>query len=190
MDLHDRTGVIAYGPTVDATLMGLMAASPANLYLAASPMCTNQVQSFDAAKIKELKFAVRTPEELRTFAFQRVAAKEWRDSTGLQEFNLDSAKVNKLIEQLASLQAGRWVNLAGGTKSDQKLNAKEATLRIEAVLEDGKSITLLVGASFERLGYYAQSSTLPDAVYLLNPAQVEPLMQGPGYFGKERAAAR
>ena len=57
------------------------------------------------------------------------------------------------------------------------------------VQDDGTIVTLTVGAPFERIGYYAHTSSMPEAVFMLAPAQVEPLLQGPGYFGKERVAA-
>jgi hypothetical protein len=190
VDLRDRTGVITAQPVVSAALLGLQV-DPVNAFLASSPLATNQVLSFDAAKVRVLKLAIRTPDELRNLFFQRFAdGKGWGDQAGLQEFNLDSQKVTQTLEQLATLKASRWVNLSGGIKSEQKLTPKEASLRIEMTLDDGKSITLTVGALFERLGYYAQTSVWPDAVFLLAPGQVEPYLHGPGHFAKERAARR
>lgn len=188
-DLRDRTSVVHAQPIVSATLVGL-AAGPFNGVLPGSPLGTNLVQSFDATKVKELKLAIRTPGELRTLTFEadpQLKVKEWRDKSGLQEFTLDSQKVNHVLEQLATLKTTRWVNISGGTKAEQKLTAKEATLRVEVVLENGRSLTLTVGAPFEGLGYYAHTSALPDAVFLLGPGQVEAMQQGPAYFARERA---
>ncbi len=189
VNLHDRAGVINAQPLMDATLLGLEAASAYNHLLAVAPLFTNQLQEFDPAKVKELKIAVRSREELRVLAFQRDTKskdKDWRDQSGLQEFSLDSQKVNKFIEELANLKVSRWVSLVGGVRSEQKLTDKEATIRIGLVMEDGKSITLSIGTEFERLGYYAWTNAYPEAVFLLAPEQVTPWLQGPGYFGKER----
>jgi hypothetical protein len=191
-DLHDRTSILIAQAVVDSTLAGLEAMEGPGALVAASPLSTNLVQIFDPTKAKELRLAIRTREELRTLNFRRESAgkdKEWQDVSGLQEFNLDTEKVTKALEQLAALKANRWVNVGGGAKSEQKLTAKEATLRAEVVLEDGKTITLTVGAPFEAAGYYAQTSAWPDAVFLLTRAQIDPFLQGPAYFAKERVAA-
>ncbi len=93
------------------------------------------------------------------------------------------------MKTLAALQASRWIKLAGGPTSEQKLAPQQSTLRIEAILEDGRSYTLTVGAPFEGQGYYAQSSAWPGAVFLLGTNQVTPYLQGPAHFAKERAVA-
>ena len=120
VDLHDRTSVVLAQPLLDAALLGLQAADAHNAASwPVSPLFTNQVQNFDPAKVKELRLAVRTREELRTLTFQRTKDKEWRDLSGLQEFNLESQKVNQLVTELATLKAGRWVTVAGGAKAEQ-----------------------------------------------------------------------
>jgi hypothetical protein len=190
LDLQDRASVFLAQPLIGASMLGLLADS-AHAQLAGSPLVTNLVQHFDAAKVKEFKIAVRTREELRTLTFKRdygPKANEWRDLSGLQEFNIDSQKVNQAVESLAAFKASRWVSLAGGAKGEQKLSAKDATLRIEVVLEGGKSYTLTVGGRFETAGFYAQTSAMPDAVFLLSASQVEPFLQGPAHFAKERVA--
>ena len=187
-DLHDRAGVVHAEPFLDASVVGMVAADGNNLLLGGSPLVTHLVQHVDAAHVKEIKLAIRTREELRSLAFQRDPEskdKNWRDLSGLQEFHLDSQKVKEAVERFATLKAKRWVNLAGGPKGEQKLTAKEATLRVELVL-DGKTITLTVGALFEGIGYYAQTSAMPDAVFLLDPGQVEPFLQGPAYFARRQ----
>ena len=149
---------------------------------------THVVQNVDAAHVKEIKFAIRAHEELRALTFQRSPDpkdKSWRDLSGLQEFHLDSQKVNEAVESFAALKAKRWVTLAGGAKSEQKLAPKDAVLRIALVLEN-RTVTLIVGAHFEGIGYYAQTSAMPDAVFLLEPGQVEPYLQGPGHFAKRQ----
>jgi hypothetical protein len=190
LDLQDRASVFLAQPLIGASMLGLLAEA-AHAPLAGSPLVTNLVQHFDAAKVKEFKMAVRTREELRTLSFKRdygPKANEWRDLSGLQEFNIDSQKVNQAVESLAALRASRWVSLAGGAKGEQKLSAKDATLRIEVILEGGKSYTLTVGARFETAGFYAQTSAMTDAVFLLSASQVEPFLRGPAHFAKERVA--
>jgi hypothetical protein len=193
VNLHDRAAVVNAQPLMDATLLGLIAASEPNLFLTAAPLFTNQVRAFDAAKVKEIKIALRSREELRVLDFKRDAAgkdKTWRDHSGLQEFNLDSQRVDKFIDELANLKVSRWVSMIGGVKSEQKLSDKEATVRIALTLEDGKSVTLSIGTEFERLGFYAWTNAYPEAVFLLAPEQVLPWLQGPAFFGKERVVAQ
>ncbi len=69
------------------------------------------------------------------------------------------------------------------------MSPKEASLIIELGLEGGETITLTVGALFERVGYFAQSSVWPEAVFFLAGTKVEPLLRGVGYFAKERVAS-
>ncbi len=191
-DLRDRSGFLIGQPLVTAGVVGLAAAEPSSGLLAGSPLVTTQVHGFDAAKVKEIKLAVRTPDELRIFAFQRdpqAKDKAWQDKSGLQEFTLDSAKVNQWLEQLGKLKAERWVSLGGAPKTEQKLSAKDAALRIELVFDDGKTLNLTVGAPFENQGYFAQTSAWPDAIFYLPASWVSPLQRGPAYFAKERVTA-
>lgn len=192
LDLHDRTSVVSAEPLVAAATLGLVADLSPLALVSASPLASNRVQGFDSAKVKEISLAIRTPQELRNLTFQRDGGqgKSWRDLSGLKEFELDSQKVSTLAAQLAALRASRWVNLAGGAKAEQKLTARMASLRIEVVLENDRTITLTVGAPFEPLGYYAQTSAMPEAVFLLAPDQVTPLMAGPAYFAKDKLASR
>lgn len=190
-DLRDRTGFLIGQSVVTSTLVALAAAEPALALLAGSPLVTNQVHSFDVASVKEVKLAVRTPDELRNFAFQRDSQskeKDWQDKTGLQEFTLDSAKVNQWLEQLAKLKAARWVSLGGAPKTEQKLSAKEAALRIELIFDDGKTLTLTAGALFENQGYFTQTSAWPDVIFYLPASVVNPVLRGPANFAKGRTA--
>jgi hypothetical protein len=190
-DLHDRAGVFSAQALVDTTLIGLQAIPDQGALLSASPLVTNFVQVFNAAKVKELKLAVRTREELRTLAFHhdpRFKEKDWLDMSGLQEFSLDSEKVRQVVDDLAALKANRWVSVSGGARGEQKLSPKEATLRVEVILDNGDSVTLTVGAPFENIGYYAQTTAWPGAVFLLSRSQVDPFLQGPAHFAKERVA--
>ena len=168
INLHDRAAVVNAQPLIDATLLGLAAAHEQNLLLTAAPLFTNQLREFGRAKVKDVEIAIRSREELRVLEFQRdpnSKDKEWRDRTGLQEFHLDSQKVDKFLGELANLKVSRWVGILGGVKSEHKLADKEATVRIALTLEDGKAITLAIGTEFERLGYYAWTSAYPEAVF-------------------------
>ncbi|MBI3409775.1 MAG: DUF4340 domain-containing protein [Planctomycetes bacterium] len=189
IDLRDRGGVV-HGEAYLATgLIGLVAAEPQAGWLLTSPIASGQIQSFDPAKVKEAKFAVRTPQELRLFAFTRDAKeKTWQDKTGLQEFTLDGERVTSLLKELAELKTDRFVSL-DGQKPEHKLGAKDFTVKIDLLFDDGRTLTVTVGAAFERLGYFANSSAWPDAVFLVPAAKVEPLRQGVGYFAKDRVAA-
>lgn len=116
----------------------------------------------------------------------KAAAAQWSDASGLLEFHLDSEKVNRFLEELAVLEPGRWVSFGAETKPEQKLDPKHATLKIDLTLDSGKTVTLLVGAAFEKAGHYAQSTAWPNAVFFLPASRVEPLLRGPAYFAKER----
>ncbi|MCI0639128.1 MAG: DUF4340 domain-containing protein [Gemmataceae bacterium] len=205
-DLRDRTTVYLTVPYLATALLGMEAAQPYAAVFAAAPPWTNEVHRFDPDKVESVKLSIRTREELRNFAFTRApqaAAKEkekdkdkekekerlWTDSSGLMEFQLDSAKVNQLVEQLAKLKAERWVSIAGGPQSDQKLGAKDSTLKIDLGLAGGQTVTLTVGAGFERGMYYAHSTLWPDAVFFVPGVSIDPILRGVSYFGKDRVAA-
>jgi hypothetical protein len=187
-DFRDRAVVLNTEP---ALLAGELAiATFQGNWLLASPLVTGNLYQPDPAKVKELKIALRTPAELRTFTFRRVD-KSWQDQSGLQEFQLDAERVNHLVATLAELRANRLVVLAGGPRSDQKLGPKESPLRFDLTTDDGRTITLWVGADFERQGYFAHSSAWPEVVFLVPATTVEPILQnGVAHFAKERVAAR
>jgi len=62
-------------------------------------------------------------------------------------------------------------------------------------MEDGKTITLLVGASYLQFGHFAASSLWvgPDgkmaAVFFIPSSAVDPILGGASFFAKERSAA-
>jgi hypothetical protein len=186
VDLRDRSLELALQPVLDAGLVALAAsAGSADWLRFASPFVSGRVHDFDPDKVKEIKITTRGA-ELRTFAFQRKD-KTWEDKTGLQEFNLDPERVTLFLKTLANLRAERLVSLAGEPKSWHKLGDKEASLRVELVLEGGGTLTLKTGA-MERGSYYAQTSAWPGVIFLLPFHQVEPLRSGPSYFSKDRVA--
>jgi len=191
-DLRDRTWLSQLQPVLDAALWGMLA-SPESLgnLLAPMPAVTGQVLHFDTANVKEIRAAVRTNFELRNFTFQYNAKdKTWEDRSGLQDFNLDAEKVKQLTSWLADLHADRFIFLTGGPREEQKLDVKDAVLKIDIVRDDGKTLTLTVGASFEGRGYFAVASTWPEVVFTLPRERVDPMLEGVGYFGKARVASR
>jgi hypothetical protein len=187
IDVRDRSMVLALQPLLDA---GALTSRHAPLVVP-SPLVTGEVHSFDPDKIKEIKLAVRTPFELRSFVFQRTGKdkdRSWKEASGLQEFQLDPDKVGQMVKDLARLRAERFVGF-NGPREEQKLSPKEAALRAELSLDDGRTVTLTVGGPFERAGHFAQTTAWPGAVFLVPSATVEPWLRGVGYFSKERVAA-
>jgi hypothetical protein len=181
-DFRDRSTVLQPEVHIAALAVG----TPG--FLSASPLVTAQLGRGGSSQVKQLRVTVRTPVEVRSFSFARKD-KGWTDQSGLKEFQLDEENVNILADLVARLDFNRIVLLKGGPKADQKLTAKDASLVIEAVMSDLSPVTLTVGANFEGIGFFAQSSTWPGAVFLLNSDRVQPLLRGAGFFAKERVAA-
>jgi hypothetical protein len=184
-DLRDRSWLTLFQPVLDASFVG---SGPGSV-LAAAPILSGQVLSFDAAKVKELKLTVLSKVEERTMNFVRnVKDNSWDDKSGLTKFNLDPEKVKELVKWLADLQAERFISLTGGPRDEQKLT-KDSSLKIDIVLDNGKRLTLTVGAEVAT-GYYAHISSWPDAVFLLPASKIDPLLAGPIHFAKPRVAER
>jgi hypothetical protein len=190
-DLRDRTWLSQLQPVMDAAVAGMLAA-PESLgsLVMPMPLVTGQVMQFDASNVREIKAAVRTSFELRHFTFQYNSKdKTWEDRSGLQDFNLDADKVKELVKWLGDLRADRFIFLTGGPREEQKLDLKDAILKIDIIRDDGKTLTLTVGASFDR-GYFATVNTWPDIVFTLPNDRIIPILEGVGYFGKARLVAR
>lgn len=182
-DLRDRSVILNTQP---ALVAGVLAAGD---WIAAAPLVNPEIANLDPAQVKEIKIALRKPEELRVLTFRR-ADKTWQDQSGLQEFQLDPERVNQIVTKLARLPAERMVSLGGGPRAEHKLGPKDAALSVLLTTESGRTVTLRVGSEFERAGYFMHSSSWPDVVFLVSPETVEPLLQrGVGYFSKERVAA-
>jgi hypothetical protein len=149
------------------------------------------VFKFEPDKVKEIKVAIRKAGEgLRIPVFERKGdIKAWVIKSGLEDFGLDENKVDELVQTLSNLKAEKFVSFKGPPQADYKLGEKEAALRIEVVLEDGKTKhELTVGAAKEKTGYYAQSDTLPGVVFLVPYDRFTPILGGVSYFSKNRAA--
>jgi len=191
-DLRDRSWLSLLQPVLDAGLVG-MAASPdglAPLWLG-SPLSTGRVMTgFDPAKVTDIKLAIRSRFELRSLSFQWNAKdKDWQDKSGLQEFTADPDKIKQFLDWLNELNAERFIFLSGGPPEEQKLSAKDATLKIDLTV-DGKTLTLTVGAPHDGRGFFATSSAWPEVVFQVPAARIEQILQGAEYFAKPRVAAR
>src|SRR5262249_24927694 len=97
-----------------------------------------------------------------------------------------------LVRDLSHLRAEKFVVLKGGPNAKMKLADKEAPLKIEVVLADGKPKTLTVGAlSDDKTGYYAQCSDVPAGVVFLVPERTfAPILRGITHFSRERPLAQ
>jgi len=187
LDLRDRFWLAHLEPALDASTIA--AACGANVLLNASPLVTHQVAQIDPAQITELRVAVRTPAELRRFAFVRKNETVWQDKTGLEEFDVDSSHINELLAKLSDLRAQSFVRLQGGPLPEHKLAPKAATIHLELAGANGKTIfALAVGAAAGKDGYYAATSLWPEAVFVLPATDIEPLLRGAAHFGKTRVA--
>ena len=183
VDLRDPALLLAPAYEVVTALVG----NPGPLAL--SPLATGHLGTADAAAVQEIKLRVRTPVELRTFDFRRDA-KGWTDASGLKEFRVDDARVDQAAQFASGPTVVRWIAIAGGPAPEQKLSLDDASLVLEAIGKDGKTTTLTVGAEIPRVGYFAQTSALPGAVFLVPPAQVRPILSGATYFARDRLAAQ
>lgn len=188
IDLKDRSAFLTTQVLVDAGLVGAATPNAINVLMLASPLNSGRLQHFDPAAVQSISVALRTPLELRSFVFQKDAkSKEWNDQTGLKEFAIDASRVTTFLEQLAQLRADRLASLAPAT-AEQKLTAKDATLKIDLTLADGQTIAVTFGATYERGGVYAQTSAWPGVTFLVSPLKIDPWLRGVGYFGKERVS--
>jgi hypothetical protein len=190
-DLIDRTRMLYAQGEIEALYKGSAASGPMSLMMLASPYFTGQVHQFDPDKVKEVRLSVRTPYELRSFTFERNAKdKTWTDKSNLLEFKLDGDKVTQLVKDVATLKTDRFVAFAGGPRGEHKLGAKDATVKLDLTTDDGKAITLLVGARYQNRGYFANTSLWPETVFFVPGTLIEPLLHGIDHFAKERVVVQ
>jgi hypothetical protein len=187
-EFRDRSNVLGPAYDVAATLVTTPIAAPINGLLAASPLATAQLGRLDGSAVKELRVTVRTPIEVRSFAFARKD-KTWVDLSGLREFVVDADHIDAVADLATRLDMNRIVQLGGGPRADQKLTPKDAAVTIDAIMTDLRVVNVTIGANFEGLGFYTQTSAWPGAVFFLHPDRVAPLLRGAAYFAKERVAA-
>ncbi|MCS6976488.1 MAG: DUF4340 domain-containing protein [Gemmatales bacterium] len=128
-----------------------------------------------------------------------VGGKDAKDSLP----KLDFAKVNRLVgletgmPQISLLSTERFILHKGQPKEEWRLNPEDAkalpSFMVEVKYDNGNSRTLIVGETYtpdpQRMPglrggsyYLARSSTLPDAVFLLNGADFKPLVEGIAFF--------
>jgi hypothetical protein len=216
-DLHDRSSLLYTQVEMVEMFKANAAINPIAQLMFASPYFTGTVHNLDPEKVTKVRLTVRTPYELRAFRFERKEKEKARDekgkdekdkdkekvskwtwvdkSLGLDEFNLDPDKVANLVKDFAKLHTNRFVAFAGGPRGEHKLDPKEASVKLEFDMEDGRTITLLVGASYLQYGHFAASSLWvgPDgkmtAVFFIPSSAVAPILGGASFFAKERSAA-
>ncbi len=189
LDLRDRTYMLAAHAEKIASLMAAVAGDPMSAWMLTSPYLSGTIHSFDADKVKEIKLAVRTQFELRGFHFEKNAKdKTWNDKSNLQEFQLDSEKVASFAKEIAKLHTPRFAATSGGPRGEHKLSVKDATVRLEMTLDDGRLITLLVGGQFSPHGYFANTSYWPETVFFIPEGTIIPILRGAAHFAKERLA--
>ena len=187
IDLRDRSPYANFAALLEAGSIGAgPSAWPTRL-----PLLARTVQTFDPAKVKEIKLEVRTTAELRRFHFVRDAKdpKVWQDQSNLLEFQPNAEKINSLLDNMSKLQADRWAAFGTAPRPELKFDPKEATLKVDLLLEGGKTITVTVGDTFDQHGYFAQTTEWPGVVFLLSHARVAPYLSGTAYFGKQRLTA-
>ncbi|MBI3824082.1 MAG: DUF4340 domain-containing protein [Planctomycetes bacterium] len=148
---------------------------------------------------KDDKAKVDPPKDAKDAKDTKEKVSKWNPwvnkTTGLDEFQVDPEKVTALVKDFSRLHASRFATIMEGPRPEHKLTDKEATIKLEMVLDDGKTITLYVGAEFSPHGdRYATSSVWTrndgkaSTVFFLSPTKFEAILRGAEHFGKERSA--
>jgi len=157
-----------------------------------------QVFRFDPAKIRAVKLVGLADGDKRVTleAEAKPAGKPgaplaWtvKTSDELKNVMIDAAKVGQFAEDLARLNALRFLVFKTGAKPEHKLGDKERALLIEITVEgEMKPVALIVGAPVTEgdvKGYAVQTSTLPGDVLLAPEQRFEKLLkEGVKYFAK------
>lgn len=111
----------------------------------------------------------------------------WEDKSSIKEFQVDPDKVAQLVKDFAKLRTDRFVAVAGGKRTEYKLDLDKATLKLDLVLEDDKTtITVIIGTSYLNYGYFATTSQWPDTVFFVPQSLVDPILEGTRHFARER----
>lgn len=186
-EFRDRRSMFALQTALDVGLFSQATAGDLHGLALVSPLATGRVQAFDPSQVKELKYALRTPAELRQFVFSHSDKEGWKDQSNLLEFQLEGEKVKQFLRQLSELHASQILSITG-TRAEQRLGPKDATLRLDLTMNDGSTLTFAVGAAFEKMGYYGHTSAQPNFVFLLPASSVDPWFRGLALFAKERVA--
>ncbi len=142
------------------------------------------VFKFDPDKVKEVKLEIKDRGEIRKPVFERKKATgPWTVKSGVEGFDLNSDKVEILVNYLSDLKAERYINFTGPDKSHQL--DKDAKLKIEVVMDDNKTTHKLEIGALEGMTYFAQSNSLPGAVFTVPQSRFQPILDNwLKHFGK------
>ena len=147
-DFRDRATQMHAEGRMIASMVANAGVLPINLLMLDSPYVSGQIFDLDADKIKQIRIEERTPYELRSFDFQRDPKdKSWFDKSNIPEFRIDPDKVTQFAKEISKLKADRFVAFVGGPRGEHKLAMKQATVKLDLTMEDGRAITLMVGAT-------------------------------------------
>lgn len=153
-----------------------------------SELLDPKVLSFDPAKIKSIKFQgwQKVVGGVLTLEFERKTdGKEWVVKKGLENFQLDPAKLDSFINSVNNLTAERFVVYKTGPKPEHELGDKERALLIEIDIGEKEPIKLALGKiDPDKKGYFATISTLPGDVFVVPLARFEKLLEGAKFFSK------
>jgi hypothetical protein len=143
------------------------------------------VLRFNPAEVKELKVKIRK-EVTYTLIFQRKDD-TWVLTKGPEEFMLQPGRVYELLNPLSDLDALRYVTFKGPEKG-QGLEEGKPKIEIEVIMKDKTTYTLKIGAEPPSgNGYYAESSALPKAVFVVAAPTFSPLInEGVSFFSRKR----
>ncbi len=148
---------------------------------------------FDPAKVHDVKLTGWKQAVSFTFTLEmeRRPERGWAVKTPA-DFDLDPAQADAFVGSLANLRALRFVRFQGGPKAEEKLAPAERSLQVEVTLEGEKTpLSLTVGGlDAKEGGYYAQSSSLSGAVFLVPKDRFEKVLTGPKHFSKKAETVR
>jgi hypothetical protein len=140
---------------------------------------------FNPEQVTEVKVKVRKEKYAQSLFFQRKD-RTWVLTKGPEEFTFEPARVDELVQQLSSLDVHRFVSFNKGPGPSHGLG-NESKVEIELILDGKTSYTLKIGAPKDAIGYYAEASTLPRAVFLVpQPTFQGVVNEGVSYFSRKK----
>jgi hypothetical protein len=149
-----------------------------------------QVFKFDSKKVKQLKLTWK-PVQKKPVALDLVRdekEKTWTvNQKDLGEFMLDTAVVDKVVEQLSGLRADKLLALKGAGVGAYGLGQNDRLLQVELTLDGEKEpLTLTIGKLQDKdKGYAATGGSLAGDVFLLPQEGFQKLVDsGVKYFSK------
>jgi hypothetical protein len=142
------------------------------------------VFNFDVAKVKAVK--ITGWKELLgspvTLEFERKSATEWTVKAP-PKFNLDRAKLESFLGDLAHLRAVNFVAHNTAPKPNQGLDADQGALVVEITVEGEKTpLKLTVGKADGEKGHFALSDRLKGDVFDVPKATFDGPRSKPAYF--------